>query len=255
MNPKVKILPLSELTCDERNANRGTERGQAMLESSLKRLGAGRSVLVDRQGRIIAGNKTVEQARKLGMKQIAVIETDGDTLVAVQRRDLDLKKHKKAVELALADNRVAEVNLDWDPEVLAALDADLKQFWSDDELKDLLERDGEDGTDSSGELLDAISVTIDAPKAQVEKGHVWRLGKHVLVCAEVLTGWPLWKEHLDEEGVVFAPYPGPLVPFTLRADKVPKVVMVQPDTYICGHIIDRFREVCGDGTIKRIEPA
>lgn len=90
--PKVKILPLSKLTFDARNANQGSPRGEAMLDSSLKRLGAGRSVLVDRQGRIIAGNKTVEQARKLGMKQIAVIETDGDTL-------LDLKQHRKAVEL------------------------------------------------------------------------------------------------------------------------------------------------------------
>ena len=254
MNPKVKILPLTKLTCDERNANRGTERGQAMLESSLKRLGAGRSVLVDCQGRIIAGNKTVEQARKLGLKQVVVIETDGETLVAVQRRDLDLKKHKKAVELAVADNRVAEVNLDWDSQVLAALDADLKQYWNDDELRELLENGGEEGTGSSGALLDTISVTIEAPKAQVEPGQVWKLGKHILVCAEVLTGWPLWKDHLDQEGVVFAPYPGPLVPFTLRADKVPKVVMVQPDTYICGHIIDRFKEVCGDAKVKRIAP-
>ena len=34
MNPTVNILPLSKLTFDERNANRGTERGRARLESS-----------------------------------------------------------------------------------------------------------------------------------------------------------------------------------------------------------------------------
>ena len=252
--PTVKFLPLSRLSLDEQNANRGSARGRRMLGDSLRKLGAGRSVLVDRQGCVIAGNKTVEMARKLGLKQIAVIETDGETLVAVRRRDLDLKTDKRAVELAVADNRTSEVNLDWDAEVLAALNVDLEQFWSDEELKELLERDDQEGTGSSGALLDAISVTIEAPKAQVEPGQVWKLGKHILVCAEVLTGWPLWKDHLDEEGVIFAPYPGPLVPFTLRADKAPKVVMVQPDTYICGHIIDRFREVCGDGKVKRIEP-
>ena len=67
-------------------------------------------MLVDREGRVIAGNKTVETARSTGMTKIAVIETEGDTLVAVQRRDLDLKKHPKARELAIADNRVGELD-------------------------------------------------------------------------------------------------------------------------------------------------
>ena len=43
------------------------------------------------------------------MKSIAVIETDGNCLVAVQRGDLDLAKDKKARELAIADNRVGLV--------------------------------------------------------------------------------------------------------------------------------------------------
>jgi hypothetical protein len=109
-----------------------------MLEDSLRELGAGRSVLVDREGRVIAGNKTVETARKLGLKQIAVIETDGETLVAVRRRDLDLTQDKKAIELAVADNRVAEIDLDWNPEVLAALDIDLSHFWNEQELAELM---------------------------------------------------------------------------------------------------------------------
>jgi len=62
---------------------------------------------------VISGNKTVEAARAAGMTSIAVIETDGSSLVAVQRGDLDLKKDKKAKELAIADNRVSEVDLDW----------------------------------------------------------------------------------------------------------------------------------------------
>jgi hypothetical protein len=140
--PTVRVLPLSSLTLDEKNANRGTARGRKLLEDSLRKLGAGRSVLVDRQGRVIAGNKTIETARKLGLKEIAVIETDGETLVAVRRGDLDLTTDKRAVELAVADNRVAEIDLDWNAEVLAALDIDLGQFWDEEELAELMSDDG-----------------------------------------------------------------------------------------------------------------
>jgi hypothetical protein len=140
--PTVRVLPLSSLTLDTQNANRGSARGRKMLEDSLRKLGAGRSVLVDREGRVIAGNKTVETARKLGLKEIAVIETDGETLVAVRRGDLDLTTDKRAVELAVADNRVAEIDLDWNAEVLAALDIDLGQFWDEEELAELMSDDG-----------------------------------------------------------------------------------------------------------------
>jgi hypothetical protein len=139
--PTVRVMPLSSLTLDEKNANRGSARGRKMLEDSLRKLGAGRSVLVDREGRVIAGNKTVETARKLGLKEIAVIETDGETLVAVRRGDLDLTTDKRAVELAVADNRVAEIDLDWNAEVLAALDIDLGQFWDEEELAELMSDD------------------------------------------------------------------------------------------------------------------
>ena len=116
--PRIRFLPLDKLLLDDANANKGTKRGREALAKSLKKYGAGRSVLVDKNGRVMAGNKTVEQARAAGMKQIAVVEVDGSTLVAVQRNDLDLKKDKRAKELAVADNRVAEMDLDWNIDVL-----------------------------------------------------------------------------------------------------------------------------------------
>jgi hypothetical protein len=51
---------------------------------------------------------------------IRVIETDGTELVVVQRRDLDLLTDKAARELAYADNRIAQLDLDWDTEALLA---------------------------------------------------------------------------------------------------------------------------------------
>ena len=110
------IRTVHDLRQDKRNANLGSERGDAMLRLSLDRNGAGRSVLVDRNGVLIAGNKTARAAADAGLP-VRVVQTDGDELVVVQRVDLDMSEEQfgKARELALADNRVAEVSLTWDP--------------------------------------------------------------------------------------------------------------------------------------------
>lgn len=79
------------LTPDPHNANRGTARGRAMLEQSLRSYGAGRSVLTDKHGVLIAGNKTAEAAQKLGLS-IREVETDGTELVVVRRTKRSLKQ-------------------------------------------------------------------------------------------------------------------------------------------------------------------
>ena len=137
---KVTSGKLDSLTPDASNANRGTERGRYALEASLRKYGAGRSILIDREGRIIAGNKTAETAADVGIDDVIIVQTDGRQLVAVQRTDLDLDS-KEARELAYADNRVAELDLSFDPEqVLADLGAgvDLSGLWRQDELDALL---------------------------------------------------------------------------------------------------------------------
>lgn len=58
----MTIKTLADLQPDSRNANRGTQRGRGLVETSLQKYGAGRSVLVDRNGVLIAGNKTTEAA-------------------------------------------------------------------------------------------------------------------------------------------------------------------------------------------------
>ena len=64
---------LSELTPDPNNANLGTDRGRDALAHSLQTYGAGRAVLIDRHGVIIAGNKTAEQAKVIGQSADAVV--------------------------------------------------------------------------------------------------------------------------------------------------------------------------------------
>jgi len=182
VKPRVRIVPISRLVLDEKNANKGTKRGRELLEESLGRYGAGRSVVVDRRDRVIAGNKTVEAARAAGIEFIAVIETDGSSLVAVQRGDLDLKRDKKARELAIADNRVSEIDLEWNTELLSTLDADLTQFWNENELKALLK-------DFRNSELSAPEPKLDQAaelqkKWKTERGQIWAIGKHRLMCGD-----------------------------------------------------------------------
>lgn len=113
-----------------------------MLEGSLSDLGAGRGILLDKHSRIIAGNKTTEVAAEIGMEKVIIVHTTGDTLVAVQRDDLDLNDRRgQARRMAYADNRVGQVSLDFDPVIIASdLEAGvaLSGFFFDDELQHLL---------------------------------------------------------------------------------------------------------------------
>jgi hypothetical protein len=100
---------------DPHNANKGTARGRELLRESIDTTGYGRSILVDKHGVTIAGNKTLEAATERGA-DVEIVETAGHELVVVQRTDLDLRTDPKARQLAYYDNRVGEVGLDWDAE-------------------------------------------------------------------------------------------------------------------------------------------
>lgn len=186
MRARIRTVPISALVLDVENANKGRRRGRELLEASLDKYGAGRSVLVDRHDRVIAGNKTVEAARAAGMESITVIETDGSSLVAVRRGDLDLKKDKKARELAIADNRVGELDLEWNPEVLASLDVDLKQFWNENELNSLLKDFRRTDLEVPEPKLDQAAEL--QKKWKTARGQIWEIGGHRLMCGDSTKG-------------------------------------------------------------------
>jgi hypothetical protein len=114
--PEITEVDITDLKQDPDNLNLGTERGLALLEWSLGQFGIGRGVLIDKNGMLIAGNKTFQEAATLGFRSVLVVPTMGNELVAVQRLDLDLSDdpNGRAHGLALADNRVAEVDLAYD---------------------------------------------------------------------------------------------------------------------------------------------
>jgi hypothetical protein len=170
--------PLTDLTPDDRNANAGTERGRAMVEESLRRYGAGRSILVDRNGNIIAGNTTHEAAIDIGLTDAVIVKTDGRRLVVVQRTDLDIDSPAGRA-LAVADNRTSEVGLSWDAEVLGALAADdavdLSALFSSVELADLLGADvpvPKFQPEAPAHRLDQLVPDTTCPAC----GHSWHQG-------------------------------------------------------------------------------
>ncbi len=179
----MKKVKLSELTPDDINANKGTQRGSGMLEKSLREYGAGRSVLVDKAGRIIAGNKTIEAAGAIGLEDAVMIETDGSRVVIVKRTDLDLDS-PQGRGLAIADNRVAEVGLEWDMEALEKIgeELDLGEFWFDDELPeiDFGSIDGEE--DEPAGDADAVPEVEAVPTSK--RGDLWILGEHRVLCGD-----------------------------------------------------------------------
>lgn len=114
---------ISDLIPDPHNANKGTAAGRGMLETSLQLYGAGRSIVLDKNNVILCGNKTAQVAGEIGFENVRIVETDGTELIAVKRTDLDIND-KNARELAIADNRVGEVGLDWDKELLKSFELD-----------------------------------------------------------------------------------------------------------------------------------
>src|ERR1700685_1454410 len=176
VKPTIRVVPISQLVLDDKNANKGTRRGRELLGDSLQKYGAGRSVVLDCHDRVIAGNKTVEAALAAGMKSISIVESDGSSLVAVQRGDLDLKKDRKARELAIIDNRVSEIDLSWDPAILDELDVDLTKFWNENELRALLEDFRTTDLSAPAPRLELAEKL--QKKWRTKRGQIWVAGEH-----------------------------------------------------------------------------
>lgn len=136
----MATVPLSEITPDDQNANRHTERGTYMLRKSLERFGFLEPGVIDRNGRIIGGNNRAEAAADvLDADEAIVIDIDGTRPVFVRRNDLDLTT-PEGREAAIALNRTAQVGIEFDAVALGDLVAggvDLGNWFQPFELVDL----------------------------------------------------------------------------------------------------------------------
>jgi ParB family transcriptional regulator, chromosome partitioning protein len=123
---------IKELTPDPENRRKHNPRNLGMVTDALHQVGAARSIVIDEDNVILAGNGVTEAAAEAGITKVQVIDVDGETLVAVRRTGLT-PEQKRA--LAIYDNRTAEL-AEWDAEQLQAdLDAglSLEPWFSDQE--------------------------------------------------------------------------------------------------------------------------
>lgn len=182
--PAVRLARLEEFRPDPKNANRGTDRGRDLLEASVRKYRAGRPIFVDRNGTVIGGNKTLAAAMAAGLKEAIVVPGDGSRLVIFQRDDLELGRDVAAAEIGIADNRIAELSLEWDESVIEELRAagvSLGDLWTEEELALLLDRDGRPG-------LTDPDASPAPRRTSIRAGQVFQLGQHRLVCGDSTDG-------------------------------------------------------------------
>jgi hypothetical protein len=160
-SPRAALLPISKLIPDRKNARRRTPRSRDMLARSMEEFGAARSIVVDENGRVVAGNGTAEAAINAGIDRVLFIPSDGNTLIAVQRFDLS---ETEKISLALADNRTGDTS-EFDGAMLAQLveeDAqlDVSPWFSEEEFAALV----------AGDQVDEDETEPPAPPSKPDSG-------------------------------------------------------------------------------------
>ena len=173
------MTSINDLQNDHKNARKRTDRSSKLIKESLQKFGAARSIVIDENNRILAGNGTIAGAKAAGIKNLKVIETDGNEIIAVKRTGLS---EDEKVGLALADNRTSDLS-EWDLNMLEELsqEHDLNPWFDNDDLKELL---------GETEILPAEGLTDpdDVPEVPEEpitkEGDLYILGNHRLLCGD-----------------------------------------------------------------------
>jgi len=175
-----EITKIADLKPDQNNARKHNPRNIGMISRAIGRVGVGRSIVIDEEGNILAGNGTVEALAECGIEKVRVVETDGNEIVAVQRKGLS---PEQKTELSIADNRTAEL-ADWDVDVLKEINIEmpdlLENMFMPLELDELLNLDSNGVGYQEGE--------DDAPEPPADPttktGDLYQLGEHRLMCGD-----------------------------------------------------------------------
>ena len=159
----------SKIKQDPKNARLHSEVNKDQINKSLKDLGAGRSVVIDNEDYLIAGNGVYEQAEKLGLKT-KVIESDGTELVVIKRTDLNYEDEKRR-KLAIADNATSESS-DWNFEELT--DDEIEEWGIEEHQEEEIQLEAKE--DDFVEEVPEIPITV--------LGDLYEIGEHRLLCGD-----------------------------------------------------------------------
>jgi hypothetical protein len=103
---KIETLQIKDLTPDPNNARQHDDKNLKAIQGSLKQFGQRKPIVITEDGVIVAGNGTVEAAKRLGWLKIDAVRVPGDWTT------------EQTKAFALADNRTAEL-AGWNSEILS----------------------------------------------------------------------------------------------------------------------------------------
>lgn len=171
---KLEQVPIDKLVPYARNARTHSKEQIAQLRASLREFGFVSPAVIDSKYNILVGHGRVQAAREEGYKTIPCVFAEN--LTDAQKR-----------AYILADNQLA-LNAGWDEEMLSVELSDLKDESFDLSLLGFDEKDLEKlmaGPDDGGAQDDDFDLSAALEKASfVEKGDLWTVGKHRLLCGD-----------------------------------------------------------------------
>lgn len=163
---KIETLQIKDLTPDPANARQHDEKNLKAIQGSLNQFGQRKPIVITAAGVVVAGNGTVEAAKRLGWLKIDAVRVPGDWT----------PEQTKA--FALADNRTAELAA-WNTEALTAQLQELEEKgW---EIADF----GFEALEFPGE--DKPIIEDEVPESAPQRsslGDVWLLGRHRLMVGD-----------------------------------------------------------------------
>jgi DNA modification methylase len=163
---KLENLRIADLTPDPQNARQHDDKNLKAIMGSLKEFGQRKPIVITEAGTIVAGNGTVEAAKRLGWLDIEVVRVPSDWT------DAQVKA------FAIADNRTAEL-ANWNQEVLTSQLLELEaEGW---ELAEF----GFEALEMPVNPDDIVEDEIpDSAPIRTALGDVWQLGNHRLMCGD-----------------------------------------------------------------------
>jgi len=155
---------ISSFRRQSRNANKHTERGLKMLNQSIKDNGWIGGISVAADGQCFDGSARLDAIYDQFGEDVEpiIVDADGTRPIIVRRTDIPNADDPKAKLLAVTANRVAQIDLDFDYDILRSLEdeIDLSPYFDEDEI-----HIDEDEIPQAGEWDNALS---DLPSGDKE---------------------------------------------------------------------------------------
>ena len=162
---------------DKRNYRKHNDENKRLIKKSLEECGTGRSIVIDNDNEIIAGNGVYEVANELGIP-VKIIETDGNEIIAVKRTDIN-RNDEKRDKLAILDNKTSDLSeFDYDllkedfaEDYLNSLGIELPELKVEIEQKDI-----------SDDLKESYEVVCECENEQEQEQLFYKLTEEGIKC-------------------------------------------------------------------------